>query len=81
MVLSWCTVPLKMGIVTAVVLPLYTFTPLPTRASVSFTMLTPFAPISALPERFTAPELVSVIVELFAARASCSSPAAVTRSI
>lgn len=56
-------------------------TPLPTKASVEFTILMPLAPFSTLPEILTAPVLVSVTVELFAARAELSSPAAVTRSI
>jgi hypothetical protein len=44
-------------------------------------MLTPLAPISAVPERFTAPVLFSVTVELLAAIEEFSSPAAVTLSI
>ena len=59
----------------------YTLTPLPTSASVEFTMLTPLAPSSAVPERFTAPVLFSVTVELLAAIEEFSSPAAVTLSI
>lgn len=50
-------------------------------ASEEFTTLTPLAPIRALPERFTVPVLFSVTLELFAAIADCSSPAAVTLSI
>jgi hypothetical protein len=57
------------------------FTPLATRESVEFTMLMPLAPISAVPERLTAPELFSVTVELLAAIEEFSSPAAVTLSI
>jgi hypothetical protein len=59
----------------------YTLTPLATSASVEFTMLTPAAPSSAVPERFTAPVLFSVTVELLAAIEEFSSPAAVTVSI
>ena len=59
----------------------YTFTPLPTIASLEFTMLTPEAPKSAVPERFTVPVLFSVTLELFAAIEEFSSPAAVTLSI
>lgn len=62
-------------------LPLYTLTPLATRASEEFTMLMPFAPFMTLPETLTLPVLFSVTVELFAASAELSSPAAVTRSI
>ena len=61
--------------------PLYTFAPLATSASAELTMFTPLAPINALPARLTLPLLVSVTVELFAATADCSSPAAVTLSI
>jgi hypothetical protein len=66
---------------TVVRLPSYTFTPLATRASEEFTILTPLAPISTLPLIFTVAELFSVTVELLAATADCSSPAAVTLSI
>lgn len=59
----------------------YTLTPLPTSASDEFTMLTPLAPSSAVPERFTVAVLFSVTVELLAAIAEFSSPAAVTLSI
>jgi hypothetical protein len=57
------------------------FTPLPTSASVEFTILTPLAPSSAVPERFTVAVLFSVTVELLAATEEFSSPAAVTLSI
>lgn len=59
----------------------YTLTPLATSASVEFTILTPLAPSSTVPERFTVPVLFSVTVELLAAIAEFSSPAAVTLSI
>jgi hypothetical protein len=44
-------------------------------------MFTPLAPFSTLPEILTVAVLFSVTVELFAAIADCSSPAAVTLSI
>ena len=56
-------------------------TPLATSPSEELTMLTPLAPIKAVPERFTVPVLVSVTVELLAAIEEFSSPAAVTLSI
>jgi hypothetical protein len=59
----------------------YMLTPLPTSASEEFTMSTPLEPMSAVPERFTVPVLFSVTVELLAAIAEFSSPAAVTLSI
>jgi hypothetical protein len=59
----------------------YMLTPLATSASEEFTMLTPLAPIRAVPERFTVPVLFSVTVELLAAIEEFSSPAAVTLSI
>ena len=62
-------------------MPLNTLAPLPTIASDEFTMLTPLDPIRAFPDRFTVPVLFSVTLELFAAIADCSSPAAVTLSI
>jgi hypothetical protein len=79
--LDWVT-PLAWLIVDPLALPLLTtFTPFPTRLSDELTMLIPDAPLKEPPERFTVPLLFSVIVELFAAIASCSSPAAVTLSI
>jgi hypothetical protein len=45
----------------------YTFTPSATAASVELTMLTPAAPIRAVPLRLTAPVALVVTVELFAA--------------
>jgi hypothetical protein len=59
----------------------YTLTPLATSASEELTMLTPLAPMRAVPERFTVPVLFSVTVELLAATEEFSSPAAVTLSI
>jgi hypothetical protein len=59
----------------------YMLTPLATSPSEEFTMLMPLAPIKAVPERFTVPVLLSVTVELLAAIAEFSSPAAVTLSI
>jgi hypothetical protein len=59
----------------------YMFTPLATSASEELTMLTPLAPLSAVPERFTVPVLFSLTVELLAATEEFSSPAAVTLSI
>jgi hypothetical protein len=59
----------------------YMLTPLPTSESVEFTMLTPEEPMSAVPERVTAPVLFSVTLELLAAIEEFSSPAAVTLSI
>jgi hypothetical protein len=59
----------------------YTLTPSATSESVEFTMLTPEAPMSAVPERVTAPVLFSVTLELLAAIEEFSSPAAVTLSI
>ncbi len=56
-------------------------TPLATSESDELTILTPLAPMSAVPERFTVPVLFSVTVELLAAIAEFSSPAAVTLSI
>jgi hypothetical protein len=62
-------------------LPSYMLTPLATSESVEFTMLTPLDPMSAVPERLTAPVLFSVTLELLAAIEEFSSPAAVTLSI
>jgi hypothetical protein len=59
----------------------YMLTPLATSESDELTILTPLAPMSAVPERFTVPVLFSVTVELLAAIAEFSSPAAVTLSI
>jgi hypothetical protein len=56
-------------------------TPLATSASEELTMLTPLAPMRAVPERFTVPVLFSLTVELLAATEEFSSPAAVTLSI
>jgi C4-dicarboxylate transporter len=50
-------------------------------ASDELTILTPAAPCKTLPATVTDPVLVSVTVELLAAAAVFSSPAAVTRSI
>jgi hypothetical protein len=60
---------------------LTTLTPLATMASDELTILIPAAPFSTLPPTVTDPVLVSVTVELLAAAAVFSSPAAVTRSI
>lgn len=59
----------------------YMLAPSPTSASDELTMLTPEAPSSEVPERLTVPVLFSVTVELLAATAEFSSPAAVTLSI
>jgi hypothetical protein len=59
----------------------YMLAPSPTSASDELTILTPVEPSSAVPERFTVPVLFSVTVELLAAIAEFSSPAAVTLSI
>lgn len=45
----------------------YMLTPLATSESVEFTMLTPLAPMSAVPARLTEPVLFSVTLELLAA--------------
>jgi hypothetical protein len=59
----------------------YMFTPLATRPSDEFTMLTPLAPMREVPERFVVAVLFSLTVELLAATEEFSSPAAVTLSI
>jgi hypothetical protein len=59
----------------------YMLTPLATSPSEELTMLTPLAPLSAVPERFTVAVLFSLTVELLAATEEFSSPAAVTLSI
>jgi hypothetical protein len=80
MVLVWFTlVPLVEALLKALLS--YTLTPLATSPSEEFTMLTPLAPIKAVPDRFTVPVLFSVTVELLAAIEEFSSPAAVTLSI
>jgi hypothetical protein len=56
------------------------FTPFATRLSVEFTMLMPLAPLNTLPLTFTAPVLLEVTVELFAAMEESLAPA-VTLSI
>jgi hypothetical protein len=80
MLLLWFTVVELVEALLSALLS-YTLTPLPTSASLEFTMLTPLAPSSAVPERFTVAVLFSVTVELLAAIAEFSSPAAVTLSI
>jgi hypothetical protein len=79
-VLAWFTVvPLVEALLNALLS--YTLTPLATSPSDEFTILTPLAPIRAVPERFTVPVLFSLTVELLAAIEEFSSPAAVTLSI
>ena len=78
--LPWCT-SVEVVEVSAASLLSYTLTPLATRPSTVFTMLTPVAPASTDPAIFDVAVLFSVTVELLAAIAEFSSPAAVTLSI
>jgi len=83
MLLLWLTL-VPVPVASLARLASYTLTPSATSASLELTILTPLAPISAFPLRFTEPVDVVVTVELFAAMlppdAALLSPA-VTLSI
>jgi len=55
----------------------YTLTPFATIASLEFTMLMPLAPLNTLPLTSTAPVLLEVTVELFAAIEESLAPAVI----
>ena len=80
MVLPWCT-SVPVPVASLAKLASYTLTPSATSASLELTILTPLAPISAFPLRFTEPVDVVVTVELFAAMLPPEASPAVTLSI